>query len=200
MTFSRRNYSPVLFLRILDKSADDLLSLLTSFEYKRTMDKGAETTFVFRNDVKDLLTSDERFFANTPWQFKFGYFNDMSPAITGIIRKIEPEYQDTRTLTITLLDHTSKMGKSSSGKNWGRVKSSTIANLIADEYNMGGFVEDSDDSPDKDIVQPADMTDLEFLRDMAAQIDFEVFVDGTPPTLVYRSKPYDTPPVKTRLV
>lgn len=197
--WTRRNFAPVLFLSIDDESADDLLRRVTSFTYKKSLDKAAETKFTFRNDDLSLM-QDKRFYMNVRWRFRYGYFNDLSPIITGIVRQLEPDYEERRMVTVTLYDDASSMGKKSSGRNWGRVPSSQIAEQIAKRYGLGCQADPSNDQPKKAWVQPATVNDLQFLRDMAADIDFEVFVDGVPPVLYYRPMRYNIAPHPKRLV
>ena len=161
MGWSRRNFAPTVFLSIEGKTADDLLGKLISFSYKKTLDKAAETTMVFRNDERNLM-SDKRFLANTNWSFRYGYFNDLSPIITGTIRNVQPVYADKRTVTVTLLDLSMRLSKSSEGKNWGRVESSTIARKIAAKYDLQAEVDPSKDRPAKDFIQPASVNDLQY--------------------------------------
>lgn len=142
--WTRRNFAPVLFLSIDDESADDLLRRVTSFTYKKSLDKAAETKFTFRNDDLSLM-QDKRFYMNVRWRFRYGYFNDLSPIITGIVRQLEPDYEERRMVTVTLYDDASSMGKKSSGRNWGRVPSSQIAEQIAKRYGLGCQADPSND-------------------------------------------------------
>ena len=191
--WSRRNFAPVLFLTINGQDASDLLRRTTSFTHKGSTKKMAETTWVMNNFDRKLL-SDPRTFPNTRWQFRFGFFNDLSPIITGIIREVKPTYADSCTVTFTLFDVSSLVSQGSGARNWGRIPSSEIAKKIAKANEMEAVVDDSRDIPAKAFIQPANINDLQYLRDLAADIDFEVFVDETPPRLYYRKKPYDQQP------
>ncbi len=191
--WSRRNFAPVLFLSINGQDASDLLRRTTSFTHKGSTKKMAETTWVMNNFDRKLL-SDPRTFPNTRWQFRFGFFNDLSPIITGIIREVKPTYADSCTVTFSLFDVSSLVSQGSGARNWGRIPSSEIAKKIAKANDMEAVVDDSRDIPAKSFIQPANINDLQYLRDLAADIDFEVFVDETPPRLYYRKKPYDQQP------
>jgi len=191
--WSRRNFAPVLFLEIEGKDASDLLRLCFKFSHKETMSKPAETTWEFRNDNRKLL-DDPRLFPNRRWRFRFGFFDDMSPIIEGSIKEVAPEYADKRTVKIVLSDGSAGLGSTSSQKNWGTITSSDIAKQIARKHGLKAIVEESKDKPKKAFIQPGSVNDLQYLRDLAAMIDFELFVAGSPPVLYYRKKPYDAPP------
>jgi hypothetical protein len=194
--WSRRNFAPAVLLNINGKDASDLLGQLTTFTHKRELAKSAESKFTFRNDTRRLL-DDPRTFPNTTWTFRYGYLNDMSPIITGIVREVEPSYADRRTVVITLYDMALNMSQTSAGKNWGKVSTSEIARQLAKLHGFQATIEESGDVPKKAWVQPGDVNDIRYLRDLAMLIDFEVLVEGTPPRLVYRKKQYDSPPVGT---
>lgn len=200
----RRGSTPVIYLSVDGKPADDLVRRLLSFDYKKSTKKASETKITFQNDVKQAsgpgtwpyavaFGDDPRFHANTIWRFRFGYHGNMSPIHVGILRSLTPTYAAERNITITLFDHSSKLGKSSSGKNWGRVESAVIARKIAAKYGLDAVVETSEDIPERAFIQPGDVSDLQYLRDLAADINYECFTHDSPPTLVYRSTQYDTP-------
>jgi phage protein D len=196
--YSRRQQAPVLLLSINDKPANDLLRITTSFTHKRSIGKSAETKWVFRNDDRTLC-DDPRMFPNTEWKFRFGFTsggfaNDISAIKQGFIREVAPVYDQKRTVTITLYDALLNMSTKSSGKNWGRIQASDIARALAKKHNFLFAGDDSKDVPKKAWIQPSDVNDVRYLRDLAAQTDFEVFVDGSPPTLFFRKKPYGNSP------
>lgn len=191
--WSRANDGPVLFLSILGQDASDLLSALTSFKFSKSLAKAAETTFVFRNDDRTLL-SDPRTFPNQTWKFRFGLRDDLSPIITAVIRDVEPDYADKCSVTLKLYDSSLTLAGNSSGKNWGKIQSSDIAKKIATSRGLKAKVDPSKDVPQKAWVQPSDINDLQYLRDLAAAIDFELFVEGE--FLIYRKKPYGSAPVR----
>ena len=185
--WSLANFSPILHLTIGGKDASDLLGVMTSFKLKLATKKAGEATFSFRDD-DGLFLEDSRFFPNTEWSFRFGFVDDLSPVFKMLVRNFEPEFAMKRTLTVTLFDGSSSMAQNSSSKNWGAVPSSTIAKQLARKYNLKPEVTDSKDAPKKAIIQPGDLTDIQFLRDLAAEIDYEVIVNNE--RLVYRPKPY----------
>ena len=196
MPFSRRNTAPVLYLWINDKPAEDLRRLVTKFVTKRNVAKAAETTFSFRNDSRKLL-DDSRLFPNTRWFFWWGFFDDMSPIHVGLVRNVEPSYEMKSTIDVSLYDLSASLSTTFSGRNWGAVRSSEIARQIASIHSMEAVVEKSTDVPKKAFVQPNGVNDLQYLRDLAAQIDFELVVEGNPPVLFYRKKAYDQTPAMT---
>lgn len=186
--WSRANYSPILSLTIDGKEVPDILSRVTSFRVKFAAQKAGEATFELRNDDFVLL-DDDRFFPNTAWRFRFGFADDLSPAYPMIVRNFEPKFQDKQTLTVTLFDGTTAMAQNSSSRNWGAIPSSLVAQQLAEKYGLTPEIEPSPDKPKKAVIQPGDVNDIQFLRDLAADIDFEVFVNSK--TLIYRRKPYD---------
>jgi hypothetical protein len=193
MAWSRRNFAPVLFLWIDGKDASDLLRITTSFSHKMSTAKAAETTFVMRNDKRKLL-DDPRTFPNKIWKFRYGFFGDISKTVTGILRGVDPKYRDKRTVTFTLYDASLNLSQASSGKTWGMIPSSEVARRIAKAHGMEAVVDPSNDKPKRALVQPMNVNDMQYLRDLAADIDFEVFVEGSPQRLYYRKKPYEQKP------
>jgi hypothetical protein len=183
-------------LDIGGKSASDLLQYCTSFSYKQSKAKAAETKLVFRNDDRKLL-DDPRTFPNTAWLFRFGFFEDLSPITLAYVREVAPVYADRRIVTFTLFDSSLNMSAKSSAKNWGKIPSSEIAKAIAKNHGFSGRIDDSNDKPAKAFVQPQAVNDIQYLRDLAALIDFEVYVDGSPAVLYYCKKQYDRAPKKT---
>lgn len=194
--FSRRNFAPALYLYVDGQPANDLLRQCVSFNYKKAVDKAAETKFVFRNDDRKLL-DDPRTFLNVTWRFRFGFFYDMSPIIEAAVREVAPVYEDKRIVTITLYDSSLGLGLQSSAQNWGVKRSSDIARELAAKHGMQFDGTPSEDKPTKAFVQPGNVSDMQFLRDLAAMIDYEVYVDGSPPTLYYKPKDYSQGPAGT---
>lgn len=193
LLYSWRNYAPVLFLYVQGKPADDLLGLCTGFSFSKSVNRAAETRFSFVNPTRKLL-EDPRLLPNQKWEFRFGFFNDLSPIHTAIIREVAPEYGSTCNVNVTLYDYSLNMSTRSKGKNWGRVKASEIATRIARSYGMQAVVDDPKSMPAKAYVQPSSVSDIQFLRDIAADLDFEVYVEGTPPILFFRKKDYGKAP------
>jgi phage protein D len=191
--WTRRNFAPVLLLTINGQPASDLLAVCTSFNHKESTNKAAETKFTFRNDSRRLM-DDPRLLPNTVWYFRFGYLNDMSPLLIAQVRNIEPDYKEKRTVAVTLYDASLVLTGKSMGRNWGTVPSSTIAKKIASEAGLKAIVDESYDKPIKAFIQPRQVNDLQFLRDLAAEIDYEVYVEGTPPALHFVRKKYDAAP------
>ena len=196
--WSRKNFAPVLFLSCEEKdgsfkSAEDILAVCTSFTVKDTLTKACETKFAFRNDDR-LLAEDPRFLGNTRWRFRFGYYNELSPIMIGFVRNIEPNYDDKMSITVTLYDASLNASVETTAKNWGKITSAEIAKKMCKKHGWVPAVEDSKDVPKKAWIQPNDVNDIRFLRDLAAMVDFEVYVEGSPPTLFYRKKKYDVAP------
>jgi len=198
MLWDRKDYAPFVGIHIKGALADDLMGALKSFQHKAETKKASETTLVFRNDRMELA-SDPRFLANTVWQVRYGFPNRMSPIITGIIRQVEPIYAAERTIKVVLMDHTINLAKSSSSRNWGRISSAEIAEKIGEKHGLRVFAAPSNDIPKKAHIQPGTVNDLQYLRDLAAEVNYEVFVQMDPLGLVYRPIPYDVTPEPLKL-
>lgn len=191
--WSRKNRAPVILLSVDGKPANDLLRLCTKFTFKRCLGKSTECSITFRNDTRTLL-DDKRLFPNQTWKIRFGYWDDLSPVHEMIIRLVDPDYGMKATVTVTLFDSLLNASTKSSGKNWGKVSSTTVAKAIAKKNGWKFSGDDSKDVPTKSWIQPNDVNDVRFIRDLAAMVDFEVFLDGSPPTLFYRKKQYESGP------
>lgn len=163
---------------------------------KKDVKKSTETTITLRNDDRKLL-ADTRLLPNTRWLMRFGFFDDLSPIHVALIRSVDPTYDMKRTVQLTLFDLSLNLSVVSSSRNWGLVPSCEIARQIAKIHDMEAVIEISNDKPKKAFIQPNKTNDLQYLRDLATQIDFELSVEGNPPVLYYRKKNYQLAPAGT---
>jgi phage protein D len=192
--WSRRNEFPLLLISANGEPAPQVVNACQKFEYWHRIAKASEVRVTLLNNSRKLL-EDPALLPNAVWKIRFGFVDDLSPVLWMQVRNIEPDYGGKLPVVVTLFDASMNLTQSSSGRNWGRVKSSDVAKKIAKIHGLGFKGDDSKDIPARDWIQPSDIDDLKFLRDLAGDIDFEVFVEGT--TLFYRNKPYDAAPVKT---
>lgn len=181
-----------LVLSLNGEPQEDLLARLIQFDhYWRHGKKPSQVTFKF-NNADRALSEDPRLFSNSVWQFRWGMLNDMSEIFSYVARGEDIDYSEDRVVGVTLFDQSSNTAKHSSAKNWGRVTSSKIAEQIAKAYGFEAEIVDSGDQ--RVFIQPGNITDFRFLKDMADAIGFEMFVAGTPPTLYYRPTQWDAAP------
>lgn len=190
--FTRRDTAPVFFLWVDGQPADDLRRRLSKANVKISTKKMLEAKLTMQNTDRTLL-DDPRTFPNSRWSFRFGFLNNLSPIYTGLIRNVEPSYEENVEVVFTLLDDTSTLATASHGRNWGKVRSSDIARSIAKLHDLDVVADESPELPKKARIQAMNVNDLQFLRDLALQDDFEVYVDGSPPTLYFTKKLYDGP-------
>jgi hypothetical protein len=189
----------MVILRVSQVNADDLLIRMTDFKLEDHLKKSDMATWSFIDPNGDLV-DDERFEPDTVWEFRFGYPGDISDLYSHRVKYYEPVYAEdgTITITVTTMGRVMDTMRVMAPKNWGIVPSSDIAEAIADRHGFKKKIEVSkDDAAEVPFVQPADMSDYEYLHALAAAIDYEFFVESD--TLYYRSREgaFNEPPRNT---
>jgi uncharacterized protein len=128
-------------------------------------------------------------------EIKLGYGNEMESLITGEITGLEPEFVLDRPPTVIVrgYDRRHRLQKGRKTRTFVGLKDSDIASQIAREAKLK--VEAVDSKVMHDYVIQANQTDLEFLRERAGRIHYEVFVSDK--TLHFRPVQNDQSEVLT---
>jgi phage protein D len=126
-------------------------------------------------DVHEWI-DDDAFAAGNVVEIKLGYGSDLETLIVGEITGLEPEFVVDRLPSVTVrgYDRRHRLQKGRKARTFVKQKDSDIAAGVARE---AGFTANTIDSKViHDYVIQANQTDLEFLQERAARIQYEVFV------------------------
>lgn len=117
-------------------------------------------------------------------EIKLGYVDELETLLIGEITGLEPEFTFTRlpNLLVRGYDRRHRLQRGRKTRTFVQQKDSDIASQIASEAGLTAEVEDS--GTVHDYILQANQTDLDFLRERARQIQFEVIVEDK--TLIFR--------------
>jgi len=109
---------------------------------------------------------------------KMGYVNDVQTVLVGEITGLEPEFsiQALPRLVVRGYDRGHRLLRGRKARTFSQQKDSDIASTIAGEAGLTGEVKDSEVT--HDYVCQAHQTDMEFLKERAKRINYEVKVEG----------------------
>lgn len=146
-------------------------------------------------DDVHLWIDYEEFAVGNVVEIKLGYGTEMESLIIGEITGLEPEFVLDRppTLIVRGYDRRHRLQKGRKTRTFVGLKDSDIASQIAGEAKLRVAAVDS--KVTHDYVIQANQTDLEFLRERAGRIHYEVFVADK--TLHFRPVPYEQSEVLT---
>lgn len=113
-----------------------------------------------------------------------GYVDDLQEMIDGQITKISPSFPDSGMPTLTVEGNTRMhwLHASKTTRTFQKMTDTQIVQQIAQEAGLDTQADDT--KVQYDYVMQANQTDLEFIRDRAKRIHFEVLVKGM--TLIFR--------------
>jgi len=170
---------PLIVMRFGKESGDDILEQLTSLSFESDDSKAAVLTLKI-TDRDRAFIDDPRLENNKHITFRIGYANRMCRERTVIIKEVHPVYPDTGnvSLTIKAFDLSAVAKDNAEPKNWGKKTASEIASAIAQRYGYDEEVEATNDIPTKDRIQSGAITDMEYLRSLAARLNYDCFVEG----------------------
>jgi len=198
---------PIVLIRIGGKPVDELERRRVRFNFHRKHGKPAECKMTFR-DTDRALANGALLQPGDVWEIRWGYWGDISAAHVLTLKSWKPNY-DANSARVDIVFRVTRGRKSNSltkqsrygtelehtfaPKNWGVIQSSEVAKKLARRHNLKFKGSDSGDAlKNAPLIQPGNMSDAEYLQQLAFDIDFEVFVEDN--TLFYRSKPYNEAP------
>lgn len=171
-------FSPRVFLKANDAFAVDLLDHMESFEFSEEDKKPNELRIVTANPGLKF-SDDQRLAEGVNFTVRWGYAGDFSETKYVSIAKVDaPASGNPPKLTMVAWDVRMAMNKEARPRNWGPLSSSQIAEKIAAAWGLKTSIEWSDDLRQKDRIQPANTTDIQFLQQLAESINFDVYIDG----------------------
>jgi phage protein D len=130
-------------------------------------------------------TSDASLFAQgSEVTIAMGYVDDLQELIDGEITQISPSFPENGTPVINIDGHTRMhwLHGSKTTRTFQSMTDKQIVEKIAQEAGLQTQADETD--VQHDYIMQANQTDLEFIRDRAAKIHFEVLVKGK--TLIFR--------------
>ena len=120
---------------------------------------------------------DRRFAEGGEVEIQMGYVDRLEALIVGEITGLEPEFcaGEVPTLTVRGYDRRHRLLRGRRTRSFTQMKDSDIARRVAAELQLTAEVEDT--RVTLDYVLQHNQTDMEFLRDRAQRIGYEVIVD-----------------------
>lgn len=188
-------FNPRFFIRTDEGIAKDIAEHVIKFEYTDDETKFDQLVLTVANPGF-IFTNDTRLREGVKMTLRWGYLNDLSDPRSVIIAKARPSFPESGTMpTINLLafDLRKEMNKDAKPTNWGAVSSSDVAKKIAARYGMDTDIEDSQDARVNHRVQPATVTDIQYLITLAQRLHWDCYVEGS--TLHFHKKRLDQTPV-----
>jgi len=187
-----RNYAdvfaPRIFIEADGELAADIAVDIVKFEFEDDEKKPNELKLTVNNKA-GKYTDDPRFAEGVTFRVRWGYANDLSPIYAVVIAKAKPKYPGPGQVpTIEMvawgLEHA--MNRSARPKNWGKVSSSDVAREIAKRYSLKYDGEESNDARAAARVQPANVSDIQYLQSLASLINWDCYISGD--TLFFHKK------------
>ncbi|NJM47386.1 MAG: phage late control D family protein [Alkalinema sp. RU_4_3] len=135
-------------------------------------------TFSGRASLSEGLDwlDDRTFEIGNEVTIKMGYESRLEPVINGEITSLEPEFSTMgpSSLTVRGFDRRHRLQRGQKTRTFLKLKDSDIAAQIASESGLSGDTTDS--KIVHDYLLQANQTDLAFLQERAARINYEVIV------------------------
>jgi phage protein D len=177
---------PLIIIQVEGTTADDITARVTKFEYQDNFTK-ADMVRLDLIDPDSSLINDDRMTVDTAWDFRWGYPTDISNVRRLLLKYFEPNYgtEGVPTISCVFLGKVSDLHRVKKSTNWGHVSTTTIARKIAKRHGLAFKGEESNDILDESYIQPGDLSDWEYLQQLAFESDFEVSIEQG--TLYYRS-------------
>ena len=194
--------TPIVVLRVQGTSAPDLSARIIQFKYSDTHTLGGkhskkkagkhganvDKAEIHISDPNHELTGDDRLKTDTRWDIRWGYPDDLSDGRWFLLKYYTPVYDATgfHSKKLMLYGTSINLTGVKGPRNWGRISSSEIAAQIAARHNLKANIDATHDRSATPYMQPLDMSDFEFLNELAADVDFEFFVEND--VLYFRSR------------
>lgn len=169
-------YAPRFFLEADGVLANDLIPLCMKFEFEEEEKKLPKLTLTFANPNMKLL-DDPRFEEGVKFRVRFGYLNDMSDIKVATIAHARPHYGAGMPTMEMIAMNLQGMNKAANSVNWGAISSSDVAKKIAAKHGYKTEIEDSKDGRRQSRVQPAAVTDLQYLMGLAKPLHWDCYLD-----------------------
>ncbi|HEX8845933.1 MAG TPA: contractile injection system protein, VgrG/Pvc8 family [Pyrinomonadaceae bacterium] len=135
-------------------------------------------------DEESLIDDDELFAIGQPVELKVGYGKDLQFLFGGEIAGLDPTFSSERppAMTVRSYDRSLCLNRGTQNRTFTKLRYSDIAAQIAGEASLTPQVQDS--SVEHEFIYQANQSNLEFLRALAKEIDYEVMVEDR--SLIFR--------------
>jgi phage protein D len=191
-------YAPRFFVEADGKLAEDIAEDIVKFEYDDDEKKPNEIKLTI-NNMGGKYTDDPRFIQGVTFRVRWGYANDLSPVYGVVIAKAKPRYPapgQVPTIEMVAWDIQYSMNREAHALHWGKVSSSDIARKIAERYSLEADIEESNDARESSArVQPASVSDIQYLYSLATPLNWDCFIEGN--RLHFHKKRLDAAPSLT---
>ena len=182
---------PRIFIEANGSLAEDLIPFITKFEYEDDEAKIDKLSLSVANPGL-RFKDDPRFQEGVRFRVRFGYLTDISDMKNAVIAHARPSFgSGMPMIEMVAFNLQQDMNKKGNPTNWGAVSTSDIAKRIAERYRFETQIEESNDARRQHRVQPAGSTDIQYLMNLAKELNWDCYLDGV--TLHYHPKKYDSP-------
>ena len=160
---------------------ENMRDLIESYDFE-TEESGATTLTFTAYDPDFVLLNSSILTEDTAIYFEYGWANDWNniKRFNGYISTIDVEFTDKGypSLTITCMDETHKMNREEKTRTFRKMKRSSIAEKIFEEYGIPCRVADSGERRDdiEDEITQSRETDISFLQGLAGEVIGNVFI------------------------
>ena len=188
-------FAPRFFLEADGKLASDLIPYITSFEFEDEVAKISTLRITVLNPGL-RFADDPRFKEGVRFRFRFGYLSDISDIYNAVISKAKPSFPQSGIPTIQMVAYglEKDLNLQANPMNHGPVSSSDVAKVIAERYKFDtSEIEDSKDARTQNRIQPAGISDLQYIMSLAYKLNWVCFVKGD--KLHFHPRRYDKPAV-----
>ncbi len=188
-------YAPRFFIEADGALASDLIPFITSFDYEDDVAKISTLRITVLNPGL-RFADDPRFQDGVRFRFRFGYLDDISDIYSAVIAKAKPSFPQSGVPTIQMVAFgiEKDMNKHANPMNHGPVSSSDVAKVIADRYKFDQQeIEDSKDARRQNRIQPAGVSDMQYLMSLAYKLNWTCYVRGG--VFHFHPRRYDKPAV-----
>jgi phage protein D len=188
--------NPVFYLKSVDDEFDysqDVAKLV----YSSTADGKAASFDITLNNRAYKYSDDPKFVTRTKFKIRWGYLGKFSPVHFVVLASAPQSFEAEAgpVLIVKAWDLSIALSYGGQARNWGPVSSSAVAEKIAKAYNLRTVIEDSGDARDANRVQTAAQSDIQYLKQLAAPLDWECYITGV--TLHFHSRQYTEIPTNT---
>lgn len=185
-------FGPRFFLEANGSLATDLIPYISKVEYEDHDTKVDQLKLTVLNPGLKFK-DDPRFKEGAKFRFRFGYLSDISDVKLASISKAKPSYPQNGIPTIEMVAFglQQTVNKQANPFNWGAVSSSDVARKIAERYGFQVDIEESKDSRSQMRIQPANLSDMQFVKSLAAKLNWDCYLEGT--TLHFHHKRFEKP-------
>lgn len=187
-------FAPRFFIEANGSLAADIAADITHFEYQDDEIKNTTLTIKVNNEGLKYI-DDRRFNEGARFTVRWGYVNDLSPPRTFVISRAKPHFPkggEVPIIEMVAYDLRSVVNKAINPKNYGKITSAKVAQKIAERYNLYTEIEDSKDDRVQSRVQPGNVTDIQFLMELAKKLNYDFYIEER--TLHFHPKRFNLAP------